>query len=163
MNKTNLISKAIEKPFSFIFPPTKFLCFYIDTGEKDVENSLNDPFKTTKVHLYIFLLSRPLPWCFDCDTHELGMIYYKQTFVNSNDKSKDPDLPLWKDEVYKDEEGIGQDKQDKHQDPLRPAGSLQRPHPVVPGLHQLLLAARVGHKLKVNHSSSTKNFRLHVK
>lgn len=80
--------------------------------------------KTTKVHLYIFLLSRPLPWCFDCDTHELGMIYYKQTFVNSNDKSKDPDLPLWKDEVYKDEEGIGQDKQDKHQDPLRPAGPL---------------------------------------
>lgn len=78
----------------------------------------------TKVHLYIFLLSRPLPWCFVCDTHELGMIYYKQTFVNSNDKSKDPDLPLWKDEVYKDEEGIGQDKQDKHQDPLRPAGPL---------------------------------------
>lgn len=52
------------------------------------------------------------------------MIYYKQTFVNSNDKSKDPDLPLWKDEVYKDEEGIGQDKQDKHQDPLRPTGPL---------------------------------------
>lgn len=124
MNKTNLISKAIEKPFSFIFLPHKIFMFLYWDWWKGCWKKLKRPLKTTKVHLYIFLLSRPLPWCFDCDTHELGMIYYKQTFVNSNDKSKDPDLPLWKDEVYKDEEGIGQDKQDKHQDPLRPAGPL---------------------------------------
>lgn len=115
MNKTNLISKAIEKPFSFIFFPTKFLCFYIDTGEKDVENSLNDPLKRRK-YICIF-------FCYLDPCHDV-LIVILQTFVNSNDKSKDPDLPLWKDEVYKDEEGIGQDKQDKHQDPLRPAGPL---------------------------------------
>lgn len=90
------------------------------------------------------------------DFHEYGIIYYK-VHVHSNDKSNDPDLPLWKDEIDKDEEGIGQDKQDKHQDPLRPAGPLQGPHPVVPGLHQLLLAARVGHELKVHHTSSRSN------
>lgn len=57
MNKTNLISKAIEKPFSFIFFPTKFLCFYIDTGEKDVENSLNDPLKRRKYICIFFVIS----------------------------------------------------------------------------------------------------------
>lgn len=57
MNKTNLISKAIEKPFSFIFFPTNFLCFYIDTGEKDVENSLNDPLKRRKYICIFFVIS----------------------------------------------------------------------------------------------------------
>lgn len=59
MNKTNLISKAIEKPFSFIFFPTKFLCFYIDTGEKDVENSLNDPLKRRKYICIFFCYLDP--------------------------------------------------------------------------------------------------------
>lgn len=42
MNKINFISKVIEKFFLFILFFIKFLCFYIDIGEKDVENSLND-------------------------------------------------------------------------------------------------------------------------
>lgn len=32
---------------------------------------------------------------------------YKSLFVNFNDKFKDFDFLFWKDEVYKDEEGIG--------------------------------------------------------